>query len=244
MVKSLICIWQRFIPCWQRTYYVEYVNRMGATSWVWFDCLFASTFLFCFLSNPPCIIPHSTMTERSLGIPFSVNRSARFPWCRRWKAVQCRSITHGFRQFDCHISLYKLKDILQITYSAYTHWRYKSIHAFKLVKSVHLNVTLHDRVWTGRGWFTFVYHSDVITRTPEEHRTDLKLVTSVLLRKNAASNTVYTACLNCCDLEWSRGRMEGISRQSHHIPTGYMASIRFSENIVLFISRSVQQLVM
>ena len=180
MAKSLICIWQRFIPCWQRYYYVGFVNRMGATSWVWFDCLFASTFLLCFLSNPPYIIPHSTMTERSLGIPFSVNRSARLPWCRRWKAVHCRSITHGFRQFDFHISLYRLKDLLQITYSAYTHWRYKSIHAFKLVKSVHLNVTLHERVWTGRGWFTFVYHSDVITRTPEEHRTDLKLVTSVL----------------------------------------------------------------
>ena len=32
---------------------------------------------------------------RSLGIPFSANRKPRLPWRHDWKAVRCRSTTHG-----------------------------------------------------------------------------------------------------------------------------------------------------
>ena len=92
------------------------------------------------------IIPHSTTME-----PYAV---CGFP-SLSIGALDCRdrNITHGFRQFGCHISIYRLKN-----------WCYKSIHAFKLVKSVQLNVTLHERVWTGRVLSTIVTSSQVLPK--------------------------------------------------------------------------------
>ena len=58
----------------------------------------------------------------SSGIPISANRKLRLPWRHHWKAIHCRSTTHGcsckldsvtvatgIPRFDCHILLYRLK---------------------------------------------------------------------------------------------------------------------------------------
>ena len=70
-----------------------------------------------------------------------------------------------------------------------------------------LKVPVLTRVWRGPALFPPVMsscmHGDVLTW---EARVDLKLVTSMLDRKNSASNTVYIPCFNCSDptvfVEW------------------------------------------
>ena len=51
----------------------------------------------------------------SLGIPFSANRRPRLPWRHHWKALHCRSTSHGkLCQLDCIAIARGLSDLIVI----------------------------------------------------------------------------------------------------------------------------------
>ena len=111
------------------------------------------------------------------GIPISANRRPRLPWRHHWKAMHCRSTTHGclckldsvtvatgIPRFDCHILLYTLKmhtsdnflDIHNDGINPFTLSNYREMCSF--------DVFLHVGAWHGRALITFVFYCDVIAR--------------------------------------------------------------------------------